>query len=394
MTDILQVGVTSEDVLDVQDRLRFLRYFDGSIDGYFTSTTEAALIAWQQAMGEEPTGTLDVHGLHKLREYSNAYHYGHGAMYADYGHHDDYHGHVEHHHHSGHHGHVEHHGDNAGYPHGEAHQQGHGHHSQHLPDEQGHVGSPVEEDVVLANGPEFYGHLAQTLTNMQEHALLLAEMGDAAYLRGVQRFQAFIEQEASLEEDSDAFDGHVAMQVARSVCDVVGIYACGKVTIEGLRWIAEQISMGVSHSTSKISYSYLSGADAKKVRAFYANEVTKLAHDNAKVRHELAWRIKQAFEPLYALVNAGKPLPPEQMDWIQIAFGTGGASLDYACHHMLGLRDTAGMGAVEDDVYNALVHKYWATRRGASDTQAPTQAPSIMDPNIQKPGAQTPHTEA
>jgi hypothetical protein len=283
-------------------------------------------------------------------------------MYADYGHHDDYHGHVEHHHHSGHHGHVEHHGDNAGHAHGEAHQHGHGH---HLRDEQGHVGSPVEEDIVLANGPEFYGHLAQTLTNLQEHALLLAEMGDAAYLRGVRRFQDFIESEAAISEDSDAFSGHVAMQVARTVCDVVGIYACGKVTIEGLSWIAEQISMGISHSTSKISYSNFSGADAKKIRAFYAHEVTALAQENAKIRHELSWRIKQAFEPLRELVNVGKPLPPQHLDWISRAFAGGGEDLDYACEHMFGLRGTAAMETVEDDVYRALTHKFWEARQGA-----------------------------
>jgi hypothetical protein len=359
--------VTSEDVLDAQDRLRFLSYFDGSVDGYFTSTTEAAVVAWQHAMGETPTGTLDEHGLHKLREYSDAYHYGHGAMHADYGHHDDYHGHVEHHHHSGHHGHVEHHGDNEGHGHVEAHHPEHGHHTrQHeLPDEQGHVGSPVEEDIVLANGPEFYGHVVQTLTNMQEHALLLAEMGDAAYLRGVRRFQDFIEQQASIEEDSDAFSGHVAMQVARAACDAVGIYACGKITIEGLSWIAEQISMGVSHSSSKISYSVLSSNDAKKIRAFYATEVTKLAHDHANIRHELSWRIKDAFQPLRELANRGKPLPPEHMDWISRSFSSGGQDLDDACTKMFGLRGAGEMDAVEDEVYAKLVHTFWEARKGA-----------------------------
>jgi hypothetical protein len=366
MTDVLQVGVASEDVLDVQDRLRFLGYYDGHINGEYDTATETAVTAFQHAMGGSATGTLDVHGVQQLRDYSSAYHYGHGATHADYGHHDDYHGQVEHHHHSGHHGHVEHHGDNEGHGHAESHQPDHGHrhHNASLPDEQGHVGSPMEEDVVQGNGPEFYGHVVQTLTNMQEHALLLAEMGDAAYLRGVRRFQDFIEQQASISEDSDAFSGHVAMQVARAVCDVVGIYACGKVTIEGLSWIAEQISMGVSHSTSKISYSVFSSGDAKKIRAFYAHELTQLAHENAKIRNELSWRIRDAFQPLRELANRGKALPPEHLAWISRSFSSGGQDLDDACEHMFGLRGTAGMGAVEDDVYSALVDKFWAARQG------------------------------
>lgn len=363
MTDVLQIGVTSEDVMDVQDRLRFLRYFEGSIDGTFTSTTETAVASWQEAMGETPTGTLDEHGVHKLREYSNSYHYGHGAMYADYDHHDDYHGHVEHHHHHGHAGHVEHHGDADGHDHGHLHQSGHGH--AHQPDQQGHVGAPTAEDVVVGNGDEYYAHVLQTITNVEEHTLLLAKLNDDAYLRGVQMFQHFINGKIAEEEESDALSGHVAMQVARSICDAVGIYACGKIVWPVFKYIAEQISMGIAHSTSKISFAHFASGDANAMRAFWGEQMYGLARERANVEKILHDNVREAFRELREVAQNRRPIPPAHTGWLAHAFENGGAALDEVSEGLFGIQGTAKLPQVEQDVYAKLYEDWYKEAWGS-----------------------------
>src|SRR5436305_14203404 len=97
MDELLEVGVTNDDVLDVQDRLRFLHLYQGPIDGSFTSFVSEAVMAFQQHVGVEATGTLDVHGLPYLRQYADQHGYGHHDQHAHESHPDGHghgHGHV------------------------------------------------------------------------------------------------------------------------------------------------------------------------------------------------------------------------------------------------------------------------------------------------------------
>jgi hypothetical protein len=314
-------------------------------------------------MGETPTGTLDEHALHKLREYSDSYHYGRGGMYADYDHHDDYHGQVEHHHHSGHAGHVEHHGDADGHQHDHLHQK-HVHGHDHRPDEQGHVGSPIQEDVVVGNADEYYSHVLQTITNVEEHSLLLAKLNDDAFLRGVQKFQHFIEARIAEEESSDALSGHVAMQVARSICDAVGIYGCGKVIWPVFHYIAEQISMGIAHSSSKLAFAHFSSSDANAMRAFWGTHLYEIARERANREKILHDNLREQFREVREIAQTRRPIPHAHTAWLSHAFENGGTALDEVAEGLFGLQGTAQLPQLENDVYAKLYEEWYQAAWG------------------------------
>jgi peptidoglycan hydrolase-like protein with peptidoglycan-binding domain len=325
--DVMDVGVENTDVLDAQDRLRFLGYYHGHVSGSFDSATGEAVRSFQQAAGAADTGTLDAAGLQHLREYSDAYHYGHGATHADY---DSHPGPSDH-------------------QHGHGHGHGHGH-------EQG-GSSEWADEVVHGTGTLFDWRAVETLNNIETHANYLAKVNDDAFIRSCTEFQHYVEAQAQFQEDIDALGAHVAMQVARSVCDAVGIYLCGLAWPE-ISYVVEQISMGIAHSTSKISYSYMATHDANEIRKFWKGRIVEIAHELATLHEQTHREVRKKFDVLRQQINAHQPLDPADIAWLSRCMGSGGTDWDEAVESLFGIRRESRVWELERDVYGKLVEEF------------------------------------
>jgi hypothetical protein len=284
MTDLLDVGVSNEDVLDVQDRLRFLHLYDGAIDGTFTSTLGAAVSAFQQHVNLDATGTLDTDGLHYLRQYSDHHGYGHQRRE---------------HHSSGHSsGHAGEHGPQPGVPADQLWEfvDGVNHDSLHF------FGA---EATVDGDAHAFRSTVIQTVINVQHHALAMVSLSDQAFARACERFHGYVNSQVALQENGpDGLSGHVAMQVARGICDAVGIYLCAFAWPE-VKWMFEQVSMGVSHSMSKTSYSAFVGQNSSEYKRFYESRMMELALQVGTWRHQFEVALNRVIDPLLADLNSG-----------------------------------------------------------------------------------------
>lgn len=56
--DLLQLGSRGSAVLQLQNRLQQLGYYDGSVDGLFGPATQAAVMAFQASQKLEPNGIV------------------------------------------------------------------------------------------------------------------------------------------------------------------------------------------------------------------------------------------------------------------------------------------------------------------------------------------------
>ena len=345
MADVLDVGVSNEDVLDVQDRLTFLNLYEGPIDGSFTSSLGTAIRAFQEHVGVEATGTLEEHGLHYLRQYS------------------DHHGYRRRHHERHSSGHAHGHGEHGG---------GHG---------PGTGGDQVweyvnavnnnsihtfgEDSLVHGDRHSFRPTVAQTVVNVQHHALEMMSLSDQAFNRACERYHDFINMQVSLAEGGeDSVYGHIAMQAARSICDALGVRICG-VLIDGLQQVFVHISLGLSHSMSKISYSQVVGTTSSQIKHFYQAGMLDLALQVGTWRHNFELELNQAIDPLLADLNSGKPVPAEHELWIERAYGSGGSNLDEVVEAMFGIRRPSELEQMEAEIYEFLVHKYYEARADA-----------------------------
>jgi len=321
MAALLEVGVSNEDVLDVQGRLMFLQLYHGHCDGTFTSTLGDAIVLYQQHVGADPTGTLDEPGLQHLREYTDHHGYGHQ-------HHSQ---HQQHHH------------------------QQHQEHGRHAEPAVGDV--QFDEGSTVHGGPGYYHHLAETLTHIQEHAILVAKLNDDAFVRACDEAKEYIDQQVAFYEMFDTVGGHVAMQVARSICDAVGIYVCSFAWPE-VKWLAEQISMGISHSTSKISYSKVSGWRAAEANQFFHAQYRDLVRQVATMREEMHTQLTALFDPLFEIVKNDEPIPPYHEAWIARCYGSGGSDLDDVVEGLFGLRRPSRAFELENEVYQKVVEDF------------------------------------
>jgi len=318
MADLLEVGVTSEDVLDVQARLMFLQLYFGQCDGTFTSTLGDAIVLYQQHVGADPTGTLDELGLQHLRDYTDHHGYGH--------------------HHQQHHEHHQQHRDH--------------HHEQHAT-----VDVQFEEGSTQHGGQGYYMEVANTLSRIQEHALLVAHLNDEAFIRACDEAKEYIDQQVAFYETFDTVGGHVAMQVARSICDSVGKYVCGFAWPE-VKWLAEQISMGIAHSTSKIAYSKVSGWRAAEANQFFHVQYRQMVREVAAMREEMHRELTALFDPLIELAKNEEPIPAHHEPWVARCYGSGGSDLDDVVEGLFGLRRPSRAFELENEVYQKVVEDF------------------------------------
>ena len=68
-TRFLQVGSSGDEVVELQQKLRVMGVYNGSVTGYFGSATQAALRRFQSQRGLSQTGTTDSQTLSALNQY-------------------------------------------------------------------------------------------------------------------------------------------------------------------------------------------------------------------------------------------------------------------------------------------------------------------------------------
>jgi peptidoglycan hydrolase-like protein with peptidoglycan-binding domain len=327
--------------------LTFLNLYEGPIDGSFTSTLGTAIRAFQEHVGTAISGTLDEPGLQYLRQYSDHHGYGrrrHGSAHKDRG---DQGAHQKH---AGHAAHPEVSGDQLW-----EYVDAVNNNSLH------NFGA---ETAVKGDRHAFDHGVVQTVINVQHHALEMMSLSDQAFARACERYHDFINAEISLAEGGeDAVAGHVAMQVARAICDAIGIRVCS-VVIEGMRGVLVQISMGLSHSMSKISYSQFVGETSASIKHFYQTGMMDLALQVGTWRHNFELELNQLIDPLLADLNSGKPIPAEHEPWIQHAYNSGGSNLDQVVQAVFGIRPPSELEEMEAEIYAHLVHKFYEARAG------------------------------
>jgi peptidoglycan hydrolase-like protein with peptidoglycan-binding domain len=322
--------------------LRFLGYYEGHINGQFDSTTEAAVIAFQLAVSAAATGTLDLHGLQHLREYSDHYHYGSGATHADYGH-----GHSEHHGHGHHH---------------------HGHHEQHAAsqveeldaraDGRYHEYSAQEEAPVVHDPSDsYYRTLLQTLDNISSHAIGLAAQNDAAVLKACQAFKSYaLGRIQELEGKVTGED--IAKQVTRSLMDAAGIRICKELGSGLGKWFIEQISTGLARKVSGSAKSALSTeGSGRALRDALEDLITDVETAGTVFQDVVAQEIHRSLEPLVTKAQNHTPLTDED-NWIGQFWEAGPAQIEDGLMQMFGLPAAQRLIDVELAVYEKLIEDF------------------------------------
>ena len=219
----------------------------------------------------------------------------------------------------------------------------------------GSGGSREEAPPEEPGGPlYYYGPQSQRQESRQNH--LWRKGRPLANLVDVGRILA--------EGGEDSVYGHIAMQAARSICDALGVRICG-VLIDGLQQVFVHISLGLSHSMSKISYSQVVGTTSSQIKHFYQAGMLDLALQVGTWRHNFELELNQAIDPLLADLNSGKPVPAEHELWIERAYGSGGSNLDEVVEAMFGIRRPSELEQMEAEIYEFLVHKYYEARADA-----------------------------
>src|SRR4051812_19530288 len=285
--ELLQVGVESEDVLDVQGRLLFLGYDPGQVSGHFSTETEAAVMQYQQATGQSPTGTLDPFAVQHLREYTNAHHYGQPPNAE--------------HHHTAHH---------------TAH---HGHGDQGLTADQWQIaeaqlggaatvhvepGSEVE-----ASPGDYYDNLHHTLNNVSTRAIAQAAHNDAALIRACQAFKSEYAMPRLHELEGRITGEDLAKQVTRSLMDMAGIRVCGAIGSGVAKWFAEQVSVGLARKASAAAKSAVSNeGTAKALAASFEHIITEAETHNAVYAETARELMAQALAPVFDRIQVRQPL--------------------------------------------------------------------------------------
>ena len=345
MADVLDVGVSNEDVLDVQARLMFLQLYHGHCDGEYSSTVAEAVIAFQHHVGADPTGTLDEPGLQYLREYSDSHGYGHQ--------------HQQHH---------------------ESHGHQHGH--EHMGADEWAIaqarleGAPtiaVEADpgdsvTVHLHGDghghrhvqgNFYRDLRQTLHIASTRALLHATANDEAVRTACSAFKSQYAAAKLKELEHKVTLEDLGKQITRSLMDVVGIRVCkdiGEAAGETVKWFAEQISTGMARKMAATTHNVLAVDHTEKSLVNGFEAMMSRAEVHASVCHDAADEtIRHALRPVYTAIDQEGPLDTAETAWVAAFFDTNDDGIDDLIEQVFAIPGPTRRKEVEVQVYEQLV---------------------------------------
>ena len=332
--ELLQVGVESEDVLDVQGRLLFLGYDPGQVSGHFSTETEAAVMQYQQATGQSPTGTLDPFAVHHLREYSNAHHYGQPPNAE--------------HHHTAHH---------------TAH---HGHGDQGLTADQWQIAEAqlggaatvhVERGSEVEASPgDYYDNLHHTLNNVSTRAIAQAAHNDAALIRACQAFKSEYALPRLHELEGRITGEDLAKQVTRSLLDMAGIRVCGTIGSGVAKWFAEQVSVGLARKASAAAKSAVSNeGTAKALAASFEHIITEAETHNAVYAETARELMAQALAPVFDRIQVRQPLADDDAAWVARFYGASPDQIDEGLEEIFGIPGPARTTDMELAMYERLV---------------------------------------
>jgi len=337
MSDLLEIGVSNEDVMDVQARLTFLGLYHGHCDGEFRSDLEDAVKAFQEHSTVEPTGTLDEHGLHYLRQYTDHHGYGH--------------------------------------QHQEQHHQRHGHHQSHghevlSPQAEyeimvgqnmtvDHVEYRDEKQVHGRNHGAYWSEMHQTLVNVERVAVDNARLNDEALGRALNDFREYAKRRVGEYQEYELTGEDVAKQVVRSCMDFAGIRLCSTIAPGVCKFAVEMISTFCARKASAMAQK---GVHHASNGAELERELERLVHDLraefATLEHDVRASVAEQFHPLYLAIKDEQHLPAADDQWLAQCYGGDTTQLNEAVEQFLGIPQPARVPEIESAVYQRMVEHF------------------------------------